>query len=95
MWRIEERRRVDKQLAAVSRDILKRYVVIPILCRGPLAPLRPTDPRDLLMSESDWSSHLSSHAPYSGALRQLSYIPDEDGIPFPGEIVQGDTDRPS
>jgi addiction module RelE/StbE family toxin len=25
MWRIEEHRRVDKQLAAVSRDILKRY----------------------------------------------------------------------
>ena len=25
MWRIEEHRRVDKQLAAVPRDILKRY----------------------------------------------------------------------
>jgi mRNA-degrading endonuclease YafQ of YafQ-DinJ toxin-antitoxin module len=25
MWRIEEHRRVDKQLSAVSRDILKRY----------------------------------------------------------------------
>jgi addiction module RelE/StbE family toxin len=25
MWRIEEHRRVDKQLAGVPRDILKRY----------------------------------------------------------------------
>jgi addiction module RelE/StbE family toxin len=25
MWRIEEHRRVDKQIAAVPRDILKRY----------------------------------------------------------------------
>ena len=25
MWRIEEHRRVDKQLSAVPRDILKRY----------------------------------------------------------------------
>ena len=25
MWRIEEHRRVDKQLAAVPREILKRY----------------------------------------------------------------------
>ena len=25
MWRIEEHRRVDKQLAAVPKDILKRY----------------------------------------------------------------------
>lgn len=25
MWRIEEHRRVDKQLSAVSREILKRY----------------------------------------------------------------------
>jgi toxin HigB-1 len=25
MWRIEEHRRVDKQLAGVSREILKRY----------------------------------------------------------------------
>jgi hypothetical protein len=25
MWRIEEHRRVDKQVAAVPKDILKRY----------------------------------------------------------------------
>jgi mRNA-degrading endonuclease YafQ of YafQ-DinJ toxin-antitoxin module len=25
MWRIEEHRRVDKQLSAISREVLKRY----------------------------------------------------------------------
>ncbi|MBI4192859.1 MAG: type II toxin-antitoxin system mRNA interferase toxin, RelE/StbE family [Betaproteobacteria bacterium] len=25
MWRIEEHRRVDKQLSAITRDVLKRY----------------------------------------------------------------------
>lgn len=42
------------------RIILERRLVAPIYNGGPLSPVWPTDPRDLLVPESEWPSQVSS-----------------------------------
>lgn len=68
---------------APLRGVLREKVVIPILCRGPVDKPRPTDPRDVLMSESDWSRHVSPEIPYRGSFLDLNFIDDDDELPHP------------
>ena len=61
MWRIEEHRRVDKQLSGAPRDILKRYEKwkdIAVLS-GPPGLRLITGFRDEALS-GEWKSHRSS-----------------------------------
>jgi len=61
MWRIEEHRRVDKQVAAVPKDILKRYEKWKDIARisGPLGLRAIRGFRDEALS-GKWNGHRSS-----------------------------------
>lgn len=72
---------------APLRDVLRNKVVIPILCRGPVNNPRPTDPRDLLMSEADWSRHIYPEMPYRGSYIDLNFIDDDSELQVPSCIA--------
>lgn len=73
---------------ASLRDVLREKVVIPILCRGPVEKPRSTDPRDVLISESDWSRHVLPEVPYRGSFLDLNFIDDDDELRHPSWMAE-------
>lgn len=80
MWRIEEHRRVDKQLAGVPRGILKRYEKWKdiAMLSGPLGLRLITGFHDEAPS-GEWKGHRSSRL---GAQYRIIYRTVPDGQLF-------------